>query len=96
MQVSPATQEKTINRPFEDSLMEDAKVAKEGKKGFFICRVAANEKAALSKTMSRFWTIPLLRVFNFAYFGPSWFKFSCFFRQGFRSKRLIKTLGCDV
>ncbi|WP_291322414.1 hypothetical protein, partial [Desulfonatronospira sp.] len=28
-----------------------------------------NEKAALSKTVSRFWTIPLLRLLNFAYFA---------------------------
>jgi hypothetical protein len=45
----------------------------------FICRTAANEKAALSKTVSRFWTIPLLSVFNFAHFASRRFKLSCFF-----------------
>ncbi len=61
--------------------------AGKGRKGmqevFFICRAtpvkqasrltgqAANEKAALPKTVSRFWTIPLLRVFNFAYLAAS-------------------------
>jgi len=37
---------------------------------FFICHalrvITANEKAALSKTVSRFWTIDLLRAFHFA------------------------------
>ena len=50
---------------------------------FFICHalrvISANEKAALSKTVSRFWTIYLLRDFNFAYLAALWFKFFLFF-----------------
>uniref|UniRef100_UPI0025C1A275 hypothetical protein n=1 Tax=Desulfonatronospira sp. TaxID=1962951 RepID=UPI0025C1A275 len=46
-------------------------VAKEDRIIILICHSfrVTNEKAALSKTVSRFWTIDLLRVFNFAYFA---------------------------
>ncbi|WP_291323475.1 hypothetical protein, partial [Desulfonatronospira sp.] len=39
-------------------------IAKEDRIIFFICHsfLVTNEKAALSKTVSRFWTIPLLRL----------------------------------
>jgi hypothetical protein len=50
------------------------------KAGFFsFAGQAANEKAALSKTGTRFWTIPKLRVFNFAHFVSRRFKLSCLF-----------------
>ncbi|EFI33086.1 hypothetical protein Dthio_PD0401 [Desulfonatronospira thiodismutans ASO3-1] len=41
---------------------------------FSFAGLAANEKAALSKTVSRFWTIDLLRVYNFAYLAALRFK----------------------
>ncbi|WP_291323270.1 hypothetical protein, partial [Desulfonatronospira sp.] len=46
-------------------------IAKEDRIIFFICHsfLVTNEKAALSKTVSRFWTIPLLRLLIFAYFA---------------------------
>ena len=67
---------------------------RQGRKGtqedfFSFAGCTANEKAALSKTVSRFWTIHLLRVFNFAYLASLRFKLSCFLWQGFKSNSLI-------
>ena len=75
----PATQEKDIftarSHALAWLLMTQRSPGKK-RKGWciFICREAANEKAALSKTVSRFWTIPLLRVLNLVYLAALRFK----------------------